>query len=303
MLSLVVQPLVPSSRRFHIFRHCLASAVCVLFAGCNSEGANTSGAQTTPLASHQVQVSPEPQAQKVSLASSIHVRFAPNTDIANPTGLLQVLQNGEPVAGQVVFSQHQEQLSFQPLAALQPNTHYQVILAEAVTTGGERIAAQQWTFTTADNLGLTPQWVIDTCMTDDDIALLASINQRRLQGGQCGGQALLPMAPLMWSCDLAFIASEHASDLVRMGLVSSTGSNGLSPVDRVSQSSMVWRGVAENDFAVALDAPIEQAVEQPLGDVTQCQTVLNNQLTHLGAAVAPALDKEHKIWVQLFVQQ
>ena len=260
--------------------------------GCNAPEANSD------LNAGEVQVSPEPSANKVALASSIKVRFS--ADAVVDASALVVSVDGVPVDGRVVYSDATRQLTFQPVAPLRANTVYTVTLA-AQTTNAE---AQQWTFTTADEVGMTPQWVIDTCMTGDDMALLAEINRQRLQGGQCDGEAIAPSAALEWQCDLAFIANEHAEDLMAMNDVGAMGSNGLSPVGRVTQAGLVWRGVAENEQRL-MNAQASGIVSQSLQSPSQCQTLLDARLSHVGAATVLVADgkSEEAIAVQLFMQQ
>ena len=295
MLLRAVQPFVPFFAPVSALRLCIASALCGVLLGCNAPAANTE------LAATQVQVSPEPSANKVALASAIKVRFG--ADAVIDTNALMVSLDGEPVDGRVVYSDASRQLSFQPVEPLRANTTYTVALAALNTPEGADIEAKQWSFTTADEVGMTPQWVIDTCMTDDDIALLAEINRQRSQGGHCEGETFAPAAALEWQCDLAFIASEHAEDLVAMETVGAIGSDGLSPVGRVTQAGLVWRAVAENEQRVN-DVRPEFIVAHSLQTSGQCQTLLDARLSHVGAATA-LLDPEGQtsIAVQLFIQQ
>ncbi|MDZ7923032.1 MAG: Ig-like domain-containing protein [Marinagarivorans sp.] len=296
MLIQAVQPLIPFFGSASALRLCAASILCGALMGCNAPKANSD------LAATDVQVSPEPSANKVALASSIKVRFG--VDAVVDTSALVVSVDGVPVDGRVLYSDVARQLSFQPVAPLRANTVYTVTLAAQATVNGSSTEAQKWTFTTADEVGMTPQWVIDTCMTDADIALLAEINRQRLQGGQCDGEIIAPSAALEWQCDLAFIASEHAEDLMAMDDVGAMGSDGLSPVGRVTQAGLVWRGVAENEQRL-MNIQASDIVSQTMQSPSQCQTLLDARLSHVGAATALASDgqSEASIAVQLFIQQ
>lgn len=275
----------------------IASVVCVLsLAGCSESMVDGQAAEREELVAQ-----PAAGQQDVALVSSVKVGLPAGAYLLDDEGSQVTLYvNGQVVEGQVVTSELSNTVTFQPKSQLAPNAQYRVVLGAWVSPDGEIAEQSEWQFNTTSELGATPQWVIDSCMTREDKALLAELNRLREQGGNCGGEAFAAAEPVSWHCDLAFVAAEHAADQARMGVVGSTGSNGLGPVGRVASTNIIWRGVAENDLVVADD---ESAISVSLQEPAQCANLLTSKLTHVGMASAPTADGlAHAVWTQLFVQ-
>lgn len=239
--------------------------------------------------------------QEVALVSSVKVGLPAGSYLLDDSSAAVVLYaDDEPVAGEVISSDLEGTVTFQPKSQLAPNTQYRVVLGAWVAANGDIAEQREWHFTTVAELGATPQWVIDSCMADGDKTHLAELNRLRARGGQCGGEQFAPAAPLSWHCDLAYVAAEHAADQARMGLVGAQGSNGMGPVARLATTNIIWRGVAENDLVVAQG---DSAVAVSLAAPEQCANLLTAELTHVGMASASTADGQGQaIWSQLFVQ-
>ena len=258
---------------------------------------------TAELTDNEIEVSPKAGDSNVALVSSVKVRFASDVAVAGDSSELKVLLDGKEVDGVVTYSERQHQLTFQPREALKPDTRYTVQMADVLAYDGAVVPAQQWAFNTTGAVGMTAQWVLDSCMSSDDIALLAAINNERESGVGCSGLPVSPAPALSWHCDLAGVAYEHSADLARMGVVGDVSSSGKGVVERVSEAGVVWRGVAENTLVTEGEGALV-AMDAALSNFTQCENLLNPALTHIGVASAPSLaGAEHQFWVQLLVQQ
>lgn len=258
---------------------------------------------TAELTDNEIEVSPKAGDSNVALVSSVKVRFASDVAVAGDTSELKVLLDGEEVDGTVTYSERQHQLTFQPREALKPDARYTVQMVDVLAYDGAVVPAQQWAFDTTGAVGMTAQWVLDSCMSPDDIALLAAINAERESGVGCSGLPVPPAPALSWHCDLTAVAYEHSADLARMGVVGDVSSNGKGVIERVSEVGVVWRAVAENSLITA-DGESLAAVNAALSNVSQCENLLNPAFTHIGAASASSMDgAEHQFWVQLLVQQ
>lgn len=239
--------------------------------------------------------------QEVSLVSSIKVGLPAGAYMLAESGeQVTVYLDGQVVEGQVVVSELNNTVTFQPKSQLAPNAQYHVELGSWVSADGDINEQSTWQFNTVAELGATSQWVIDSCMTSEDKALLAELNRLRAQGGNCGDKAYAPVESVSWHCDLAYVAAEHAADQARMGLVGATGSNGMGPIGRVSSADIIWRGVAENDLVAANgQSSIAASKQSP----SQCANLLTPELTHVGMASAPTADGlDQVVWTHLFVQ-
>lgn len=273
----------------------------LLLGGCEDSGSQGSGA---PLTGSDIEVSPKAGGSNIALVSSVKVRFASDVAVAGDTSELRLLVDGKPVAGDVIYSEKQYQLTFQPLEALKPNARYSVELIDVLTYEGDVVPAQTWSFETTDVVGMTAQWVLDSCMSSDDITQLAAINVERAKGVACDGLPVSPAPALSWHCDLASVAYEHSADLARMGMLGSISSNGKGATERVSEVGVVWRGVAENTFVTAASNNTAEVLNTALSNAQQCENLLNPLLTHIGVAAASSVDgRESAFWVQLLVQQ
>lgn len=273
----------------------------LLLGGCEDAGSQGSNVALT---GNDVEVSPRAGGSNVALVSSVKVRFASDVAVAGDTSELRLLMDGKPVAGDVIYSEKQYQLTFQPLEALKPNATYSVELIDVLTYEGDVVPAQAWSFETTDAVGMTAQWVLDSCMSSDDIAQLAAINAERAKGVACDGLPISPAPALSWHCDLAAVAYEHSADLARMSVLGSVSSNGKGVTERVSEVGVVWRGVAENTFVTGAGNDTAGVINHALSSTQQCENLLNPLLTHIGVAAAPSVDgHESMFWVQLLVQQ
>lgn len=270
-----------------------------MMSGCDEAGEVGSSAKSD--GNEALVMQPAAGQSDVSLVSAVKVALPAGAYLLNDAqSAITVYQDGNAVEGQVIQSNYDNTVTFQPKAQLDANAQYQVVLEGWVSSAGELKESSTWQFTTVGELGATPQWVIDTCMTQEDKALLAELNEIRLQGGICGDKSFSPVQALSWHCDLVYVASEHAADQARMGLIGTTGSNGMGPVGRMATTSVIWRGIAENDLVVVNG---QSAVAASLDTPAHCENVHSPALSHVGMASAPTADGlEQSVWTQLFVQ-
>lgn len=276
----------------------MASVVgALILTGCSEAMVDGEAAQQR----QELVAQPAAGQQEVSLVSSIKVGLPEGAYMLDEASEQVTVQlDGQEVEGQVVVSELNNTVTFQPKSQLAPNAQYHVKLGAWVSANGEVKEQSAWQFDTVAELGATSQWVIDSCMTSEDKASLAELNRLRAQGAHCGDEAYAPAEPVSWHCDLAYVAAEHAADQARMGLVGATGSNGMGPIGRVSSANIIWRGVAENDLVVAEG---QSAIAASKQSPSQCANLLSPELTHVGMASAPTADGlDQAVWTHLFIQ-
>ena len=145
------------------------------------------------------------------------------------------------------------------------------------------------TFQTSSPSGAPPS---DAPAADAWGDMLDAVNETRLSGASCGGEAQPPVAPLAWSAPLAQAAQAHADDLATHDLFSHTGTDGSSPGDRVAEAGYPWSVVGEN---IARYQPtVEEVVEDWLASPEHCRQIMDPAFVEMGAA------ERDRYWVQVF---
>lgn len=190
------------------------------------------------------------------------------------------------------------QLNFhQPLL---PSSRYTVIIGnELMAEDGSTFVTQRWDFETAANIGTTAQAVIDQCMSQADIDMLAAVNQARAQARSCGSSSAPAVATVAWDCKLQQAAQGHSQDMADNGLFDHTGSNGLGPGDRVTNAGYSWRTVSEN--IAAGQTSIEQVMSGWLASPGHCSNIMSGSVTQLGASrVSSSTASDY--WTQNFAR-
>jgi uncharacterized protein YkwD len=132
------------------------------------------------------------------------------------------------------------------------------------------------------HLGPTPQAVVDTCMSDEDKNLLSQVNDARAVSRQCGTDTLPPAPPLAWNCELAAAARGHSQDMADNDFFSHTGSDGLGPGQRITDTGYRWRAYGEN--IAAGHADVVTVVMAWLDSEGHCRNIMSPAFTELGAA-------------------
>lgn len=148
------------------------------------------------------------------------------------------------------------------------------------------------------NLGGTPQTVIDQCMSETDKAMLTRVNIARSQARNCGAVAYPATAPLSWHCTLADVALGHSRDMGDHNFISHTGSDGLTPGDRVTNAGYDWSAVAEN--IAAGQATVDAVMTAWLDSPGHCVNIMRPGYTEFGAAAYSVEGSDFSIyWTQV----
>ena len=122
--------------------------------------------------------------------------------------------------------------------------------------------------------------------------MLDAVNEARLSGASCGGDALPPVAPLAWSARLAQAAQAHADDLATHDLLSHTGSDGSGPGDRVAGAGYAWSVVGEN--IARYQSTVEGVLDDWLASPEHCLQIMDPGFVEMGAA------ERDRYWVLVF---
>jgi uncharacterized protein YkwD len=112
-------------------------------------------------------------------------------------------------------------------------------------------------------------------------ALLDAHNSARSQARNCGSQAYAAATPLVWNCTLGDVATEHAADMANNNFFSHTGSDGLSPFDRLRNAGYQYSSAAEN--IAAGYSSVSAVMNAWLNSSGHCRNIMNPSFTELGA--------------------
>jgi uncharacterized protein YkwD len=112
--------------------------------------------------------------------------------------------------------------------------------------------------------------------------ILELTNAARAEGRQCGREPFGAAPPLTLSPLLSRAALEHSKDMAVHNLFDHTGSDGLSPGDRVTRAGYKWRMAGEN---IASGMTSADAVASGwLGSPHHCENIMGPRFTQMGVA-------------------
>ena len=121
------------------------------------------------------------------------------------------------------------------------------------------------------------------CITAMQQALLDAHNNARSAGRQCGSTYMPAVPELTWSCELGQAAADHSQDMASNNFFSHTGSDGLSPFDRMSNLGYDFSSAGENIFAGG--ATVSSAVNAWLDSPGHCSNIMSAGFTEMGGAM------------------
>ncbi len=137
------------------------------------------------------------------------------------------------------------------------------------------------------------------CMSDIDRDMLDQINLARSTARQCGAQLFPAAPPLVWNCTLAQVALDHSRDMGDHNFFSHTGSDGLSPSQRVTNAGYLWRATGEN-IAAGPDT-VSEVMKGWLLSPGHCANIMKNTYTEVGAARYRNDRSDYRVyWTQEF---
>jgi uncharacterized protein YkwD len=114
--------------------------------------------------------------------------------------------------------------------------------------------------------------------------IIGPLNDARAEGRKCGNAFFSPAAPVAWNDKLGEAARDHSQDMARTGHLSSKGSDGSGPGERLSKAGYIWASYGE-DVGQEFRSP-EDAVKAWLKNATQCRNIMDPGFTEAGAAYA-----------------
>ena len=129
--------------------------------------------------------------------------------------------------------------------------------------------------------------------------VLKLTNEARSRGRQCGERHYARARALLEDPKLHAAATEHASDLAKLGLSSHVGSDGREAGQRLRDAGYRWRSVGEN---IATGQPSAASVVQAwLNSPQHCANLMNPGFRHMGVAFVIDPERRPRIyWVQKF---
>ncbi len=113
--------------------------------------------------------------------------------------------------------------------------------------------------------------------------LLDAHNRARATGRYCGATFMAAAAGLSWSCKLGEAAANHSQDMATTDYFSHTGSDGLSPFDRMDDVEYVYRAAGEN-IAAGYDS-VESVVTGWLQSPGHCENIMSPNFKEMGGAL------------------
>lgn len=245
---------------------------------------------------------PPSGAERIALISPITLSFSQELLAGSyDDQFISLLENGKRVGGEL-HSQNNRQFTFTPDLKLQPNTLYQVhIAAGAMSVHGVDIQEESWVFETVGDVHTTPQEVIDSCMSDRDIAMLASVNQARTENRSCGEDFYPATEKLTWNCRIQIAAAAHAQDMAENDFFSHTGSDGSAASTRISRAGYVWSWAGEN--IAAGQYSVNDVMIGWLDSPGHCANIMSPAFSEFGFAYAENDDSYYtRYWVQNFAR-
>lgn len=248
---------------------------------------------------------PGPGEVRVALVSPISVEFD-NTLLAGQD-LAQAIQvttrNGTVFPGSVSQSAP-DTLTFTPTGLWAANTGYTIAINPALmSNNGLTVAADlRWSFTTIADVYATPQSVIDLCMSDDDVAMLAAVNRVRTNARFCRGTPYPAVGKLTWNCLLQQAAVAHSLDMATNDFFEHAGSDGSDHVLRIQRTGYPAFAAGENLAAgyVTLNDAIEGLLASQDG---HCEILMHDVFTEFGSGYAVNPNTYYKrYWTQNFAR-
>jgi uncharacterized protein YkwD len=242
-------------------------------------------ATSLPFADGELNVTgafPGPGEERVALVSPISVQFddplLPGQDLARA---IRVSAGVAEISGSISQSAP-DTLIFRPTDMWQANTHYAIeINPSLMSADGLQVnAALRWEFLTIADVYTTSQSIIDWCMSDLDVEMLAAVNQARTVSRSCGTVFYAATDKLSWNCLLQEAAITHSQDMANHDFFAHVGSDGSEVLQRVLRTGYTPSMVGEN-LAIAYTTVATVMVgllESPL----HCGTLMAPGFTEFG---------------------
>lgn len=263
-------------------------------------------AESLPFAQDELNVVaafPGPGEQRVALVSSISITFdAPLIQGQDLAHAIRVISNNNEVSGSISQSTG-DTLIFRPANLWSPNSRYHIEINSALMSAEGNFVNEQleWEFSTIADVHTTSQSVIDLCMSDLDVEMLAAVNRTRSIARSCGDRAFTATGKLSWNCRLQEAALGHSQDMASNNFFEHTGSDGGGLAERLSRAGYAARIAGEN--LAAGYQTTAAAMEGLLGSFDHCTTLMNPEFTEFGFGYAFNADTMYRhYWTQNFAR-
>lgn len=263
-------------------------------------------AESLPFAADELNVVaafPGPGEPRVALVSPIGITFdapiLPGQDLAHA---IRVISNTEEISGSISQSTEYT-LLFRPANLWMPDSRYSIeIDASLMSTNGHLVNSElQWEFVTVGDVYTTSQSIIDMCMSDLDVEMLAAVNQTRSSARSCDSVAFPAAGKLTWNCRLQAAAASHSRDMADNNFFEHTGSDGSDISQRITRAGYAARVAAEN--LAAGYQTTAAAMEGLLESFDHCTTLMNPEFTEFGFGYAFNPDTNYRhYWTQNFAR-
>ncbi len=268
----------------------------------SSSTSSSSSGDATPDDGSAMEVqhhTPAAGSTRTALVSTIQITFTqPVLDGSFDSDLI-TLFSGDGLVEGTLRQLSNRIFEFIPDNRFTPGTEYQVVIGDIMSVSGEEYTGFAWAFTTAGDIGNTPQSTVDACMNDLDIRMLAAVNQARGQSRLCGNDNMPAADSLSWNCDLRQAAQLHSNDMTRNNFFSHSGSNGSSAGDRVSNTNYSWSAVREN--LAAGQQNVQDVMAGLLKSPGHCVNIMARDVIHFGFGYAENRDTQYtRYWTQVF---
>jgi uncharacterized protein YkwD len=123
----------------------------------------------------------------------------------------------------------------------------------------------------------------DCSLSPDEQALLEAHNAARAEARICGGVSMPKAPPLDWNCTLGMIALAHSADMGDQDFFNHTGSDGLSPSDRMDNAGYPYRYAGENIAAGQPD--VATVIQSWIDSPGHCENLMSAKFTEMGGGI------------------
>lgn len=232
-----------------------------------------------------VSSSPESNAVNRSLVTTATLTFNKALVPATVnTNTVYVLDDGnQRVPMSIAYSDGNTSLKISFNNRLMPSEEYTMVVSSGLMAAdGESFTAQRRSFKTVANIGSTSQSVIDQCMTEANINMLAAVNIARSESRSCGSDSMAAVPALAWNCLLKNAAVGHTRDMVDNNFFSHTSSDGSELRQRIERTGYQWNSIGEN--IARGQRSIAEVMTAWIDSPGHCRNIMGTSFTEFGSS-------------------
>jgi uncharacterized protein YkwD len=124
--------------------------------------------------------------------------------------------------------------------------------------------------------------------------VVSLVNQRRSEGGVCGGPAFGASAPLSVDSALRCAARNHSLDMATRDFFDHENPDGEAPEDRITRAGFEWSAIGEN-IAQGQPTPAE-VMDDWMASTGHCANILDPRFEFIGVGYYGS----GSLWTQTF---